>query len=84
MATTAKLVLTAKYADAETRKVTINNLSPAKVSPNLKQNIKDLNNATLRAATYPNFDNSFISNNGADFVRIEKAQFITTDIVMLP
>ena len=83
MAATTKLVVTAKYADAETRKVTINNLSPSKISSSLKQNIKDLNNATLRAANYPNFDASFISNNGANFVRIEKAQLVTTNIVML-
>lgn len=83
MAASATLKLTCTYSDQEERIVNISPIESSKLPSDLKQRIKNLNDATQRATNYPNFDNAFVSEYGGTFVRISKAQIITTEKIVL-
>lgn len=83
MAASSTLKLTCTYSDQEERIINIAPIENSKLPSDLKQRIKDLNDATKRATNYPNFDSSFVSEFGGTFVRISKAQIITTEKIIL-
>lgn len=82
--TSSQLKFTCTFADKATRVVTIGPIQTASLSSSLKQDIIDFNDPTQRAVKYPNFDTAFVSDmTGADFVRISKAQVVTTEKIIL-
>ena len=82
--TSSQLKFTCTFADKATRIVTIGPIQTASISSGLKQQIKDFNVESIRSAQYPNFDTAFVSDmTGADFVRISKAQVVTTEKIIL-
>lgn len=83
MAASSTIKLTCTYSDQETRVVNISPIESTKIPNDLKQRIQNLNDATQRATNYPNFDTAFVSEYGGTFVRISKAQIITTEKIIL-
>lgn len=80
---TSVIELTMEYADATTRTVKIGDLAPADINPNIKQAINDLNDPTTRETNYPGFTTGFVSNKGANFVRVQTAKIVTTNRIVI-
>lgn len=83
MAASSTLKLTCTYSDQEERIINISPIQSSKLPSDLKLRIRNLNDATQRATNYPNFDTAFVSDYGGNFVRISKAQIVTTEKVVL-
>lgn len=82
--TSSQLKFTSTFADKSTRLVTVGPVQTASLASDLKAKIIAFNDASQRAATYPGFDQAFVSDmTGADFVRISKAQVVTTEKIIL-
>lgn len=75
---TSTYKFTNAFADGTTRILNIGSFDTASIDPNIKQKIRDFNNETTRNQLYPNFDNAFISENGARFTAIKAAEIVTS------
>lgn len=73
MASYANVSVTTKFNDGTTRKVTIGPVGVSALT-DVKTKIRNLNNSEYRETHYPNFDNSYLSDNGAPFIGITAAQ----------
>lgn len=82
MATTY-MKFTTDFTDQEKRTVQIGPLEAASIDSGLKQKILDFNVPAIRNQNFPGFDNAFVSDYGGSFVRISKAQIITTNKIIL-
>lgn len=73
MASYANVTVTTKFSDGTTRNVTIGPVSVSALT-NVRTRIQNLNDAEYRAEHYTNFDSSYLSDNGANFIGITAAQ----------
>lgn len=72
------LKFTNAFADGTERNLQIGEIDTASIDPNIKQKIVAFNDSTQRQASFPEFDNAFVSDNGAAFTAIKAAEIITS------
>ena len=76
MATYANVSVTTKFNDGTNRKVTIGPVGTNALT-NVKTRIRNLNDSEYRTEHYPNFDDGYLSDNGAPFIGITAASIQT-------